>query len=103
MIEKDKRALVTAEQALKLAPGNPGVQDTLGWILVEQGKPQKGLELLSKAVAKMPKAAAVRYHHAVALARTGEKTQAKKELEKLLAESPKFPKAEAAKALLGSL
>ncbi|MHB1186277.1 XrtA/PEP-CTERM system TPR-repeat protein PrsT [Thiobacillus sp.] len=103
LIEKDKRALVTAEQALKLAPGNPGVQDTLGWILVEQGKPQKGLELLSKAVAKMPKAAAVRYHHAVALARTGEKTQAKKELEKLLAESPKFPKAEAAKALLGSL
>ena len=35
--EKDGRALATAEQALKLAPEHPGIQDTLGWILVEQG------------------------------------------------------------------
>jgi Tfp pilus assembly protein PilF len=35
--EKDPRALGTAEQAFKLAGDNPGVLDTLGWMLVEQG------------------------------------------------------------------
>lgn len=99
----DSRAMTTAEQALKLAPDNPAVQDTLGWILVEQGQAERGLELLSKAVAKAPTVASIRYHHAVALARTGDKAQAKKELQQLLKDSPKFTEAETAKTLLKSL
>jgi putative PEP-CTERM system TPR-repeat lipoprotein len=101
--EKDTRALETAEQALKLAPENPAVRDTLGWILVEQGQAPRGLELLNKALAQAPKAAAVRYHHAVALARTGKRIEAREELEKLLRDVPKFPEADAARAVLQNL
>ena len=101
--EKDPRALATAEQALKFAPDNPAIQDTLGWILVGQGQAPQGLELLQKAMAKLPKEASIRYHYAVALARVGNKDQARTVLGKLLTDSPKFPEAEAAKALLKSL
>jgi len=101
--ENDSRALATAEQALKAAPDNPAVQDTLGWILVEQGQAPRGLELLRKALVKAPKAASVRYHHAVALARTGKKAEARQEIEKLLKDTPNFAEAEAARAVLKSL
>lgn len=102
-VENDKRALATAEQAHKLAPGNPAVQDTLGWILVEQGQAARGLDLLKKAVAGAPREAAIRYHHAAALARTGDKAQARKTLESLLLDTPDFPEGNAARALLKSL
>jgi putative PEP-CTERM system TPR-repeat lipoprotein len=101
--EKDNRALPTAEQAYKLAPGSPVVQDTLGWILVEQGQVPRGLGLLKQALAKAPKNAAIRYHHAAALAASGNKAQARKELETLLADTPRFPEAESAQALLKRL
>ena len=103
LLEKDRRALATAEQALKLAPNSPVVQDTLGWILVQQGQAPRGLEWLKKAVAQAPKQAAIRYHHAAALAQTGNKAQARQELEKLLADTSKFPEADAARALLKRL
>jgi putative PEP-CTERM system TPR-repeat lipoprotein len=99
----DSRALPTAEQALRLAPENPAIQDTLGWILVEQGQVGRGLELLNKALAKAPKNAGIRYHHAVALVRTGDKAQARKELESLLRDAPNFPEAKAVRAQLQGL
>ena len=101
--EKDGRAAQTASLALKLAPDNPAMQDTLGWILVEQGQAQRGLPLLGKALASAPREASIRYHYAVALARTGDKVQARKVLDKLLTDSPNFSEAEAAKALLKTL
>jgi len=101
--EKDARALATAEQAFKLAPNNPNVQDTLGWILVEDNQPARGLDLLKRAVAAAPKSSAIRYHYAVALARSGDKAAARKELQKLLADAPAFSEAKAARTLLNSL
>ncbi|MGB9130381.1 MAG: XrtA/PEP-CTERM system TPR-repeat protein PrsT [Thiobacillus sp.] len=103
--EKDPRALATAEQALKLAPNNPAIQDTLGWMLVEQGQASRGLELLSKAAASAPKAGMIRYHHAVALARTGNQAKARQELERVLREFSPLPAAEAetARQLLKTL
>ena len=100
---KDGRALATAEQAFKLAPEHPGVQDTLGWILVEGGQLPRGLDLLRKAVAQAPKVATIRYHFAVGLARSGDKGQAKTELQQALAIGQPFPESEAAKTLLKSL
>ena len=99
----DARALPTAEQALKLDPENPALQDTLGWILVEQGQAGRGLDLLRQALTKAPKNVSIRYHHAIALARTGDKAQARKELELLLKDAPTSPEAKAAKAQLQNL
>lgn len=101
--EHDKRAQTTAERALKLAPDSPGIQDTLGWILVEKGEVSAGLAYLKKAVSAAPRAASVRYHYAVALARSGDTRQAKKELQALLASQPRFAEAEAARKLLATL
>ncbi|HEY9099853.1 MAG TPA: XrtA/PEP-CTERM system TPR-repeat protein PrsT [Thiobacillus sp.] len=97
------QALPTAEQAHKLAPSNPAIQDTLGWILVEQGQASRGLTLLKQALAQAPKNETIRYHHAIALARTGNKAQARQELERLLRDTPAFSEAAAAKALLKGL
>jgi putative PEP-CTERM system TPR-repeat lipoprotein len=101
--ENDSRALAVAEEALKLAPGNAAVLDTVGWILVQQNQTRRGLDVLRKAVSSAPSHATIRYHHAVALAHVGEKAQARKELEKLLTDAPEFPSAKEARAMLGSL
>lgn len=101
--EKDGRALATAEQAHKLAPDNPNVQDTLGWILVGNNQAKRGLDLLRRAAIAAPRSASIRYHYAVALARNGDKGQARTELQKVLAETPAFPEAKDARGLLDSL
>jgi len=101
--EKDARALATAEQALKLAPDHPGIMDTLGWILVEQGQLPRATTLLRKAVDKAPKVGVFRYHLAVALSKSGDKANANKELEAAIATGQKFPELENAKAMLKTL
>lgn len=98
----DKRALEIAERASKLAPQNPTVQDTLGWILVEQGQAKRAEPLLAKSVAAQPSPTG-HYHWAVALAQTGSRERAAGELKRLLATNQKFPESEQAKALLGQL
>jgi putative PEP-CTERM system TPR-repeat lipoprotein len=97
---KDARASDVAERAYKLMPDSAMIADTLGWILVERGKTERGLELLRVAATKDPQNPEVRYHLAVALAKSGDKVKARKELETLLAGDQKFPQREAAQALL---
>ncbi|SFB75567.1 XrtA/PEP-CTERM system TPR-repeat protein PrsT [Massilia yuzhufengensis] len=97
---KDPRAMATAERAAKLAPDNPAVLDTLGWILAEQGNTARALPLLKKSLAAAPDAPGTRYHFAATLHKSGDKASARKELEKLLADNKPFAEAEQAKALL---
>jgi len=101
--EKDPRALTTAEQAFKLAGNNPGVMDTLGWMLVEQGNTARGVPLLQKASGLAPNAGEIGYHLAVALAKSGDKQGARKQLDQLLASGKPFAQADDARALLKTL
>ena len=101
--EKDPRALDYFEKSYKLKPDSVAITDNLGWILVEQGKLARGLELLRKAATQAPDNPAVRYHLAVALAKSGEKDQARSELERLLASKSDFPYRDEAQALLKQL
>ncbi|MFP5391104.1 MAG: XrtA/PEP-CTERM system TPR-repeat protein PrsT [Gammaproteobacteria bacterium] len=96
--EKDARALATAEKAVKLAPQNAPVLDTLGWILVEQGNTQRAVTLLQQAVAADPQAGDIRFHLASALFKAGDKEKARKEVDAALAGKP-FASLEEARAL----
>jgi putative PEP-CTERM system TPR-repeat lipoprotein len=98
--EKDARALPTAERAFQLAGDNPAVLDTLGWILVEQGNTTRGIPLLQKAVSAAPTSSDIRYHLALGLNKSGDKVNARKELEKSLADGKNFLQADEARALL---
>lgn len=100
---KDSRALATAESAFALAPEHPGVQDTLGWLLVEHGQYPRAIELLSKAAAKLTELPSVRYHYAVALSKAGRTADARRELTGIVDSNKKFPELEDAKTLLARL
>ena len=66
------------------------VVDTYGWILTEEGKVAAGLEALSKAVKRAPDNPDIRYHHAAALARSGEGGRAMGLLANLMKSNPDF-------------
>jgi len=100
---QDKRAVATAEQAHKLAPENPLVLDTLGWILVQQGDAKRGTGLLQKAHSLQPDEGSIHYHYAAALAKMGERSRAQNELESLLKRGAQFQEESEARALLKQL
>lgn len=99
----DARALETAALAYKIDSANPAIADTYGWLLVEQGQVARGLELLRYAVDKAKTVSGVRYRYAAALAKSGQKAEARKQLEELFRAGQTFPESEAAKALLQKL
>jgi len=93
------KSLQYARRAYKASPDRPEVMDTLGWIMVQQGRYHQGLSLLQDAVSKAPHLSEVRYHMAVALAKVGRKDDARSELDRVLQTDPDFPSATAARAL----
>jgi putative PEP-CTERM system TPR-repeat lipoprotein len=101
--EKDPRAQATAEQAYVLQPGSATIMDTLGWILVEQGDAFRGVTLLRTAADRAPTATGIRYHLAAALAKSGDRAGARRELGDLLTKNKKFPERQDAQDLLKQL
>jgi predicted Zn-dependent protease len=99
----DPQALGLAEQANRLAPNNAAIMDTLGALLVESGETARGLELLERAAALAPGAPEIRLHLAQALAKSGRKDAARKEIEVLLKAADASPTKDEATALMKSL
>lgn len=64
------------EQALKLAPDDPSILDSLGWIYLQQGKIADALKLLKQAYTRLPDPE-IGAHLGEALWRKGDKTEAK--------------------------
>jgi hypothetical protein len=82
-----------------LAPG-PQTADTLGWILTTSGDAQSGVALLRQASGDGNSDPRILYHYGVALKDTGNKDEAKKQLETVVANKADFKeKAEAQKLL----
>jgi putative PEP-CTERM system TPR-repeat lipoprotein len=98
-----RQALGYAQRAYQLAPDNPAIIDTLGWIYLEQGELARALPLLQMASALAPQAPEIHYHYGMLLARSGDKRGARRELEKALAAGPGFARRDDAKALLATL
>jgi tetratricopeptide (TPR) repeat protein len=93
-------ALANAKAAVALKKGQPAYLDTLGWIYVVKGEPEKGIPHLENAAARMPGYAVFRYHLGKAYIEAGKVTEGVKELRQALARSEKFAGAEDARALV---
>jgi tetratricopeptide (TPR) repeat protein len=99
----DARAFSLAQQAREILPNDPSIADTLGWLYVQRGDPVSALPLLDQAVRGYPAQPEIRYHWAVALARTGSRPQALGVLTDLLGNNRRFDGREAAEELLAEL
>jgi putative PEP-CTERM system TPR-repeat lipoprotein len=97
---KEVRAVELAQRAYDLEPNNYAIQDTLGFILLEQGKVQEALPLLKSAASKATRSAEIRLHYAQALAKKGDSAAAKQEAAVALQNNPAPDIKAAAEALL---
>jgi len=98
-----EKALAYAEKADSLNPGDPLVMDTMGVILVQQGKAKRATEVLSEAAKKRPEMLSIKYHLAQAQAAQGDKLQARKVLQRILKDGRDFPEKHEAQAFLAEL
>lgn len=104
LTERDPaRGLKLAEQAYVKGSTDAAVVDTFGWLQLKNGNTAKALDLLKKAYELTPNSAEIHFHLAAAMAKSGDKAQAKRELEKLLAETKGFAARKEAEALLRQL
>ncbi|MDX2505566.1 MAG: PEP-CTERM system TPR-repeat protein PrsT [Gammaproteobacteria bacterium] len=97
------RAMDMAERAYRFAPENPGILDTYGWILVQQGQVEKGQRLIKQAMDIIPGNSDIRYHYAAALLKSGNDVEGKQILVELLKQDKPFAGRADAKRLLENL
>jgi len=96
-------ALEYAERAFDAAPENPAIQDTYGWLLVRAGRTQQGLRVIRQAAEAQPQDPGVQYHLAVALAESGQRSEAEVLLRRTLREFKAFAERDQAEAYYDSL
>ena len=99
----DARAVEVARRAAEVAPDNPDVLDTLGWVLVQQGgDPEEAVRMLRRSAELNPENPSVQYHLGVALRATGELEAARAALVRAT-QGGEFPELEAARRSLSDL
>ena len=91
--DKPDEGLKYAQQAAKLAPDNPSVQDTLGWLYYRTGVYDSAVAHLKTAVSKegTPQR---KYHLGLALTKTGEQDAGRKMVRAALDSDPSLAKTE---------
>jgi tetratricopeptide (TPR) repeat protein len=97
------RAGELARKAHELAPAEPSVQDTLGWVLYRQGKYQEAAELLEQSASKSPGNGEIQFHLGMTNYMMGRLDEARAALEKAVAASGDFPGKDEAKSRLALL
>lgn len=97
------RAEVLARRAYSISPQNPAVADTLGWVLIQSSRFAEARDLLARAAEGLPQDRAVRYRYALALARSGDRSTARQQVELALAGAAPFDARTAAQSLAEEL
>src|SRR5690606_12905965 len=77
-------ALPTAEAPYRLKPDDPNVLDTYGMAQLRFGKAGTALDLLKKALSRNSDSASTQVNYALALAKTGDRSGARKMLQSAL-------------------
>ena len=96
-------AVAYAEKANQLAPQRPALMDTLAIALLAENQATRALEVQKKALEMAPDDAPMRLNLARIYLKTGDKAQARVELEKLAKLGDKFPDQAEVAALLKSV
>lgn len=81
-------AVELGERALRLAPDNAAVLDTLGLLLIKKGEHDKGLAMLERAVELAPRSGALKINLVNAYIELGKKDEARTRLDEVLKEAP---------------
>src|SRR5438270_2193515 len=97
------RAGELARKAHELAPAEPSVQDTLGWVLYRQGKYQEAAELLEQSASKSSDKGEIQFHLGMANYMMGRLDEARAVLGKAVAALGDFPGKDEAKSRLALL
>lgn len=97
------RAYDLATKAHELLPDNPGITDTLGWILYKRGEYDRSVGPLSEAAAKLPRSAEIQFHLGMAHYMQGAEKEAKDFLRRALDLSKDFAGADEARQRLAML
>jgi putative PEP-CTERM system TPR-repeat lipoprotein len=99
---QDPRATEMARRAFELAPRNPEIADTLGWILLQQANADEALKFLESAAGAKPGDPSIQYHLAVAYEKLNRRTEARRAVDRSL-EFGDFPEQSDAKSLKARL
>ncbi|HET9144885.1 MAG TPA: XrtA/PEP-CTERM system TPR-repeat protein PrsT [Sphingomicrobium sp.] len=103
-IGRNSDALLHAQHAAALMPQSPQILDTLGVVLMKNGKNDEAVATLQKAAGTQPDAnLSVRLHLAQALAAAGRKDDARENLRAMLATGKPFKERDEAEKLLKQL
>jgi tetratricopeptide (TPR) repeat protein len=98
-----ERALELAQRAKEIAPEDPSISDTLGWILYKRGLYQRALGLLQDSAQKLPGNAEVHYHLGMTLYQLQDRAGAERALSRALEINSGFPGADEAKQTLAEI
>jgi len=100
----NRQSVPLAERAYLLAPDDPFILDSYGWILLQAARNfEQAIPLLEKATRRAPSVATYKYHLGMAYLAQGRRRQAQKSLEQALSLNPDFPEAEEARRQLSQL
>jgi len=93
-------ALAFAQNARRMAPDNPTVADTLGWVYYKKELFGRAFPLLEEASGKLRKNPSVRFHYGMVLLKKGKKKKGLGELKTALSLSKEFNGAREAREIL---
>lgn len=98
-----RQALVLAEKANRLKPGDPLVMDTLGWLYYRQGNYEKAGDLIAGALEQKPDQAILNYHLGMVRYRQGRAGEAESYLRKAVESEDRSAEKENARKVLESI